>query len=152
MRNFPRGGNYDGMDILNAIRQEIAPLASKMTVLEEKINDLNRDRVTRSDLEKLTLAFVPRDAYEARHAQLVDRDKELEADIRDIRKELEDSQQKIHDRLESGKQQLEDRMKQIQEVRLTEQDRWWLRISQLLGGLGFFAAVIDFLLQHIHFQ
>lgn len=153
MRQFTnRGGGYDPMDIINAIRQEVQPLLTKIGVLEDKISDLNKDRVTRSDLEKLAMAFVPRDSYEARHAQLIERDKELENDMRELRKEQEDANQKIHDRLESGKQQLEDRMKQMQEAKLSEQDRWWLRISQILGGLGLAAAVVDFLLQHIHFQ
>lgn len=152
MRNYTRGGNYDPMDVINAVRQEVQPLLTKINALEEKINDLNRDRVTRSDLEKLTMAFVPRDSYEARHAQLIERDKELEVDMRDFRKEHEEENKKIHERLESGKQQIEDRFKQLQEAKLSDQDRYWLRFSQFLGGLGLLGALLDFLLQHVHFQ
>lgn len=147
-----RGGNYDPLDIVNAVRQEVQPLLTKISALEEKINDLNRDRVTRSDLEKLAMAFVPRDSYEARHAQLIERDKELENDMRELRKDVEASDQKIHDRLESGKQQIEDRIKNAQEIKLSTQDRYWLRVSQILGAIGLLGALLDFISQHIHFQ
>jgi hypothetical protein len=156
-------------------------LISKLQVLENKVDALNQDRVTRTDFENLRKeisgSYVPRDAYEPRHAALVERDLQLESQIRELRKdcetdlkELRDSvqkdQQRIHDRLESGKQQIEDRLslqqeqieqdiKQQQEAQLSAKDRHWVRISQIGGIAAIIIALVDLalqILQHIKLQ
>jgi len=140
----------DYSDFAAMFQAAINPLAAKLQVLEDKVDKLSQDRVTRSDIEKLSLTFVQRDMYEARHAVLVDRDKDLEADMRDLRKDCEDDFQKIHERLESGKQQIEDRLRQQQDVSLSNKDRAWVRWSQIIGFAGIILAILDWLSQHIH--
>lgn len=156
MQRNDRGRNYDMIDMMQqinaSIKAELSPITSKLGVLEEKVNDLNKDRVTRTDLEKMTSNFVQRDAYEARHTQLIDRDKQLEDDVRELRRDVEAADQKIHERLESGKQQIEDRIKNAQELQLSEKDRNWMRITQVMGALGMIGALFDFIFQHVHIQ
>jgi uncharacterized phage infection (PIP) family protein YhgE len=142
-------------------------LVSKLQILETKVDALNQDRVTRSDFENLrkdiSNSYVPRDTYEARHTALIERDSQLEAQIRDLRKDcetdakelrgdIEKDQQRVHERLESGKQQIEDRIKQQSEIQLSTKDRFWLRVSQWVGVAGLVAAVLDWIFQHIKFQ
>lgn len=155
-RNSRGGQNYDMIDMMQqinaSIKAELSPITSKLGVLEEKVNDLNKDRITRSDLEKMTSNFVQRDAYEARHNQLIERDKDLENDVRELRRDTDAEMQKIHERLESGKQQIEDRIKQAQDTQLSERDRNWIRMSQVMGALGLLGAILEFFLTHIKFQ
>jgi ElaB/YqjD/DUF883 family membrane-anchored ribosome-binding protein len=125
------------------------------------------DRVTRSDIEKLrsemSTAYVPRDAYEPRHAALIERDtqldnnirelrKDCESDIRQLREDVEKSLQKVHERLESGKQQIEDRFKEQQEVQLSTHDRVWVRWSQVVGYIGMVLAILGFIFDHVSFK
>src|SRR5438067_11012908 len=118
-------GDYG--DIATMLQTIISPLTSKLQTLEDKVDKLSQDRVTRSDIEKLrgelVGTMVPRDAYEPRHASLVERDMQLENISREERKdridqikslgnEMQLDLQRIHERLESGKQQLEERIKE----------------------------------------
>lgn len=154
-------------DVANMLQTIISPLTAKLQVLEEKVDKLSQDRVTRTDFENLRKeisgSYVPRDAYEPRHLALVERQTTLEAAIREVRKEhaddiktvrdeAEQDSQKIHDRLESGKQQLEDRIKQQSEIQLSGKDRFWVRVSQWVGVAGLVAAIMDWIFQHVKFQ
>ena len=157
----------DENTMMNMIQTMLGPLVSKLQTLEDKVDKLNTDRATRSDIEKLrhdmVSGFVPRDAYEARHSALIERDTQLESrdrelqkihetDIKELREDVEKDLQRIHERLETGKQQLEDRIKQQQEVQLSTKDRTWLRFSQGAGAVSIIIAVLDWLFQHIKLQ
>lgn len=140
-----RNEDLNAMDLLDrintSIKSELSPLTTKIDALDNKVSELYRDRVTRVDLEKLTSAFVPRDAYEARHAQLIERDKDLENDTRELRTKLETIQNS-----------LEEKIKHQQEIQLSEKDRTWIRMGQIMGALGLLGAALEFILAHIHFN
>ncbi len=157
----------DHNDIAAIIQSAVSPLMIEMQSLKVKVDTLSVDRVTRMDIEKLRgeiiASFVPRDAYEPRHASLVDRDIQLESALRDLRKEYDNDMQRLHDRLESGKQQLEERMKQQQievnkqldkqqDAKLSGEDRLWMRATQIVSGAAVVLALLDFVLQHLHFS
>lgn len=154
----------DYTELLSWLSQASAPMIAKLQTLEDKVDKLSQDRVTRTDIEKLRAelvgTMVPRDGYEARHQGLIARDTQIEDMVRELRKdynedlkemraEISDDLQKIHDRLESGKQQIEDRLKQAQEAQLSVKDRAWIRFSQLIGFAGILIALIDLLWQHV---
>lgn len=138
-------GDLNAMDLLDrinsSIKTELQPLTSKIEALDTKVSELYKDRVTRGDLEKLSIAFVPRDAYEARHSQLIERDKYLEDTVRQL--------QKDHD---ADILRLENLIKQQQEIQLSSQDRNWIRTGQIMGALGLIGAAVEFLLSHVHLQ
>lgn len=157
MNSMPRN-EYEGLSTL---------LISKLQVLETKVDALNQDRVTRSDFETLrkdiSNSYVPRDTYEARHTALIDRDTQLESQVRELRKDCETEMkelreaaekdsQRIHDRLESGKQQLEDRIKQQAEAQLSAKDRNLMRLSQWTGIIAIILSVLDWIFQHVKLQ
>lgn len=140
-----RNEDLNAMDLLDrinsSIKTELGPLTTKIEALDSKVSELYKDRVTRSDLEKLSIAFVPRDSYEARHAQLIERDKYLEDTVRNLQKDFD-----------ADVLRLEDKMKQQQEIQLSTQDRNWIRMGQIMGALGLFGAALEFILAHIHFN
>lgn len=154
-------------ELATFIQTTLSPVTNKLQTLENKVDALNMDRVTRSDIEKLrsemSTAYVPRDAYEPRHAALIERDaqldtnqrelrKDYETDMRTLREDTEKALQKVHDRLESGKQQIEDRFKQQQDVQLSARDRTWVRWSQVVGYIGMALAILGFIFDHISFK
>jgi len=154
-------------DITSILQAIINPLTSKLQTLEDKVDKLNTDRVTRTDFENLRKeisgSYLPRDAYEPRHLALVERQATLEGGIREVRKdhvddikavreEVEQDIEHIHERLESGKQQLEDRIKQQAEAQLSHKDRNLMRISQWTGVLAIVLSVLDWILQHVKLQ
>jgi Rad3-related DNA helicase len=146
----------DYSDLAAVLQATINPLVQKLQTLETKVDGLNTDRVTRTDLEKLRSeivgSYVPRDAYEARHTALIDRNLNLENTMRELRKDYESDVQRLHERLESGKIQLETRIKDAQQSELSAKDRNWIRGSQIMGYLAILLAILDFLLQHIKFN
>lgn len=161
----PPQRNSDYSDLAAIMQTAITPLTTKLQAIDDKVNALSQDRVTRSDIEKLRAeligTMVPRDAYEPRHLALTERMTTLDAMIREERKErdeeikdIHDSMeldlQKIHERLESGKAQFEQRLKDQQEMQLSDKDRLWIRWSQLIGFVGIVLAVLDWLTQHVH--
>lgn len=125
-------------DIATIIQSAIRPVS-------EKVDDLLRDRVTRTDLKELRAEFmngyVPRDVYEARHRQ-------IEQDLLQLRKDYEESTQKVHERLESGKQQLEDRMKEQSKAQLSGRDQFWLRVTQVIGIVAVALTAFQFVASH----
>lgn len=143
---MPQRNEY--ADLISVIQSTITPMVNKLQVLEDKVDKLNQDRATRSDLEKLheqfRLTFVPRDSYEPRHASLIERNAQIESTIRELRKDVDADLQKIHDRLESGKQQIEERIKQ-------QQERPWMRVQQLAGVVAVVLVIVDWLFQHVKF-
>jgi chromosome segregation ATPase len=173
----PKNSN-DILEITNivqtTIQAAIGPLSAKIGQLDDKVNALALDRVTRSDIEKLrtelTNTTVQKDVYETRHLTLIQRDAQLEESLRNaIREHQEDiknaqaqnqiEMQRVHERLESGKQQFEKRMDDIEdkiekakETELTTKDRVWLRISIIGGSISVAVAIIQFLMGHIHFN
>jgi hypothetical protein len=170
--------NPDILEISNivqsSIQNAITPLSNKIGQLDDKVNALALDRVTRSDIEKLRAeligTMVPRDAYEPRHAMLIERDAQLEIAMRDMRRDFQEDlknmqaqhqieMQRVHDRLESGKQQfekrmddIEDKMEKAQEAELSTKDRWWVRASIFSGIIAVVVALLEFLLVHVHFN
>lgn len=152
----PQPHNSDYNDLALILQSTINPLVSKLQTLETKVDNLNQDRVTRTDLEKLrgeiVGSFVDRASYEARHAALIDRNTALDMNIKDLRRDMDQDLQKIHDRLESGKQQIEDRIKQQSDAQLSVKDRAWLRWSQIAGCAGIVIALLDVIVQHVRFN
>lgn len=144
--------NFSAVDITSItaiIQTAINPLVSKIQTLEEKVDRLGQDRITRSDMEKLTLTFVQRDAYETRHAVLVDQAREVEADLRDLRKIHEEAIQRLREQLEISKKQTEEQLKQQQETALSSKDRAWVRWSITAGWIATALSIITFLLSHL---
>lgn len=161
----PPQRNNDYSDLAAIMQSVVNPLASKLQVIDDKVNSLSQDRVTRSDIEKLRAeligTMVPRDAYEPRHLALTERQTTLEAAIREERKDrdkeikaihdsMEIDLQRVHERLESGKAQIEQRFKDQQEMQLSDKDRLWIRWSQIIGFAGIVIAVLDWVTQHVH--
>lgn len=161
--------NPDLLEISNVvqttIQTAITPLSNKIGQLDDKVNALALDRVTRSDIEKLRAeligTMVPRDAYEPRHAMLVERDAQLEASIRDIRRDIQEDVktmqgtyqleiQRLHERLESGKQHFEDRIDDMKEAELSAKDKVWVKTSIIIGIIATLISVFEFLLGHVH--
>lgn len=162
------------LEIANIVQSAIAPLSNKVQSVDDKVNLLNQDRVTRTDFEKLRQelhgSMVPRDVYETRHSALIERDAQLESSIRELRRDHEEDMkssqaqhqqemQRIHDRIESGKQQFEARIKEAeqsienaQEKELTSKDRFWIRVSQAFGIIAIILSLIEILLGHVHFS
>lgn len=137
--------NPDYSDLAVILQSTINPLVSKLQTLENKVDNLNQDRVTRTDLEKLrgeiVGSFVDRASYEARHAALIERHTQLDMNIKDLRRDIDQDLQKI-----------EDGLKQQQEATISDKDRNWLRWSQVVGYLGGALAIIDLLVQHVKFN
>lgn len=172
----PPQRNNDYSDLAAIMQSVVNPLTTKLQAIDDKVNALSQDRVTRSDIEKLRAeligTMVPRDAYEPRHLALTERMTTLDAMIREERKDrsgeikaihdnMELDLQKIHERLESGKAQIEQRIKDQQEqiddqfkehqdTSLSNKDRLWVRWSQLIGFVGIVLAVLDWVTQHVH--
>lgn len=146
----------DYSELANLIQATMSPLINKIQTIENKVDILSQDRVTRTDLEKLrgeiVGSFVDRASYEARQAALVDRNAATDMSMRELRKDMDADLQKIHDRLESGKQQIEDRIKNIQEAELSARDRAWLRVSQVIGIIALIVSLIGAFIGHIHFS
>jgi hypothetical protein len=164
---MPPSRNNDYSDLAALMQGIVNPLASKLQVIDDKVNSLSQDRVTRSDIEKLRAeligTMVPRDAYEPRHLALVERQTTLEAAIREARKEhidevkairddMEQDLQRVHERLESGKAQIEQRIKDQQDVTLSDKDRLWIRWNQVVGFVGIAIALIELIMQHVKFN
>lgn len=155
--------NNNNEDLNTIIQTLITPLISQLKELDSKVDKLNENYVTRSDLEKMIVSLVPKELYETRHSALIARDVELEQKIKAARFEMDASQQKLHERLESGKQQFEDRQKDMQrefekqfekqkETLLSNKDRVWIRWSQAVSAFAMIIAIIEFLSQHIKFN
>lgn len=162
----PRNNDYYS-DLAAIMSTAIGPLTTKLQSIDDKVNALSQDRVTRSDIEKLRSelmgSMVPRDAYEPRHLALVERQttleaaireerKERDADLKDIHDSMELDLQKIHERLESGKAQLEQRIKDQQDISLSDKDRLWIRWNQVVGFVGIAIALIELVMQHVKFN
>ena len=171
----PRNNDYYS-DLAAIMSTAIGPLTTKLQSIDDKVNALSQDRVTRSDIEKLRAelmgSMVPRDAYEPRHLALVERQTTLENSIREERKDriddmktvrtdVEQDLQRVHERLESGKaqfeqrfkdqqEQVDDHFKEQQDMSLSNKDRLWIRWSQLIGFVGIVLAVLDWVTQHVH--
>lgn len=161
-------------EISAIIQAAIHPLVNNLQDLENKVDRLNEDRVTRTDIEKLRTelvgAMVPRDSYEPRHAALVDRDTQLEGMIREGRRELDErvrtfeerfthgSEQfqqylkAIDQRIEESRRYFEERVKQQTEAQLSVKDRAWLRWSQVIGFISVVISLLAIALQHVHLQ
>ena len=129
----PRSTNQDLLEIANvvqaAIQTAIVPLVAKINDLDNKVNGLALDRVTRSDIEKLRTELVSstvsKDVHETRHVNLIQRDAQIEESLRNAIRDHQDAiknmqaqhqqeMQRLHERLESGKQQFEERQEQIE--------------------------------------
>jgi hypothetical protein len=65
MMPSPRHNDYSDLAVI--LQSTINPLVSKLSTLEDKVDKLNQDRVTRTDLEKLrgeiVGSFVDRASY-----------------------------------------------------------------------------------------
>src|SRR6266702_2919844 len=100
-RDMTRNEYGDITSILQAI---INPLTSKLQTLEDKVDKLNTDRVTRTDFENLRKeisgSYLPRDAYEPRHLALVERQATLEGGIREVRKDHVDDIKAVREEVE----------------------------------------------------
>jgi hypothetical protein len=153
--------------IQNTIQAAITPLSLRIQQLEDKIDKLSSDHVTRADIEKLRAEMVrnlvSRDSYEPRHAALIDRNMQLETMIRELRKDTEDEFKKLIDmgsqswqrmdmRIDATKELVEDKLKQQHEAQLSAKDRAWLRGSQMVGFVGLILAVLDLVLRLAHLQ
>jgi hypothetical protein len=166
--------------IQNTIQTAITPLITKINAIDEKVNELRQDRVTRTEFsaaidnlrKEMFGSFVSKEPYETRHATLINRDNQLELLMRDMRKDYEEElkgfraqyqqdKDHIHARLESGKQQFEDRMKEIEEMIdkkfdtqqkavLSARDQFWVRASLFSGFIATLIVLIEFLLAHVH--
>jgi DNA anti-recombination protein RmuC len=129
----PRNTNQDLLEIANvvqaAIQTAIVPLVAKINDLDNKVNGLALDRVTRSDIEKLRTELisstVQKDVYETRHVSLIQRDSQIEESVRNAIRDYQEAfkslqaqhqqeMQRLHERLESGKKQFEERQEQIE--------------------------------------
>lgn len=133
-----------------------ALLMSKLQIVENKVDALNQDRVTRSDFENLrkdiSNSYVPRDTYEARHAILIERDNQLEMQHKADLKDLRDYIEKNILLREKAIDELEGKIEQQHEIQLSAKDRNWMRITQAVSVLAFIAAVLDWLFQHVKLQ
>lgn len=160
----PPQRNNDYSDLAALMQSVVTPLTTKLNAIDDKVNALSQDRVTRSDIEKLRAeligTMVPRDAYEPRHLALTERMTTLDAMIREERKERDDEikdihdsmeldLQKIHERLESGKAQFEQRLKDQQDLTLSDKDRQWIRWTQIVSIVSILIAVLEFVSQHV---
>lgn len=161
----PRNNDYN--DLAALMQSVVTPLTTKLQAIDDKVNALSQDRVTRSDIEKLRSelvgSMVPRDAYEPRHLALVERQTTLEGSIREerkdriddlkaVRNDVEQDLQRVHERLESGKQQIEDRIKEQQDITLSDKDRLWIRWNQAIGFVAVAIALIELIMQHVKFN
>lgn len=133
-----------------------ALLVSKLQILETKVDALNQDRVTRSDFENLrkdiSNSYVPRDAYEARHAVLIERDNQLEMQHKTDLKDLRDYIEKNILLREKAIEQLKKEMDEQQNIQLSAKDRNWLRFYYVISILSFVGAIFDWIFQHVKFQ
>jgi len=141
--------DFTAVDITAIIQTAITPLISKIQALEDKVDRLGQDRITRSDMEKLTLTFVQRDAYETRHAVLVDQARQIEVDLRELRKMQDEAFIRMREQLETTRKQMEEQLKLQQETALSSKDRAWVRWSITAGWIATAVSIITFLLSHI---
>jgi hypothetical protein len=169
-----RNTNQDLIEIAQIVQTAIVPLTNKIQQLDDKVNALALDRVTRSDIEKLRTELisstVSKDVYETRHITLIQRDSQIEESLRNAIRDHQDAiktmqaqhdveMQRVHERLESGKQQIEDRLKEIdakfdkeREAELSAKDKFWVRASIFSGIIAVVVALLEFLLVHVHFN
>lgn len=129
---------------------------SKLQIVENKVDALNQDRVTRSDFENLRKeisgSYVPRDTYEARHAILIERDNQIELQHKTDLKELRDYIEKNILQREKAIEQLEHKIEQQHDIQLSTKDRNWMRISQWTGILAIVLSILDWIFQHVKLQ
>ena len=118
----------DGSDmLLTAINAKIEPIVRQLERMEERMESRTRDLVTRNDLEALRKELVTRDAFEpqlnALKAQIARSDA---------------------DRLEDRKHLLE-RVDDLENKQMSQQDRLWMRVYQVVALSAFALAVLSFL-------
>jgi hypothetical protein len=115
-----------------------------ITRLEEKVDTLLQDRVTRGDFDKLRTemhaTFVPLASYEPRHTALITRDTQIEDRVKAVEADL-----KQH------KKETEEAFDNQTNAVIGSEDRKWLRISQIIGFAAAAFAILDMLTQHIRF-
>lgn len=148
----PHRGSNDYSELTTLMQATITPLVTELQIVKNKVDLLNQDRVTRSDLKELSNSFVSRDYYNVAHRQIEESILDVRKDQEALRNEAQQAYQRLHERLESGKQQLEDRMKQQHEAQLSLKDRAWLRFSQVASVVAILASAADILLQHVKFS
>lgn len=155
---MPWGGKEERImpaDIVAIIQTAISPLIAKIQSLEEKVDRLNQDRVTRSDVENLRKellgTMVPRDSYEPRHAMLIERDTQLELAIRDNRKEVDADLKELEKRIEVNKELIDEKIKEKSTADLSKEDRHWMRLTQIVAYVSLLVAIAEFAVQYVHF-
>lgn len=166
--------SFDTAALLKVMQEASIPLMNKLERIEEKIaahatkSDLTQlrtevfDRIDRIE-EHMQNGYVPKDVYETRHLQLVERDGRIEQSMREVDTRYLQWQTVQEGRLQSAKREIDDRFaaldKKIDEKteaaedrQLSSKDRTWLRGAQIAGWLGVAAAILDFIFQHANFH
>jgi len=141
----------DYTELQAIIQTIIAPLIEKLRELDTKVDRLSENNVTRGDIEKLSSNFISREYYNTRHDQLIERDLDLEKMIRDMEIKKQLDLQKIYEKIEEHRQQAEARAQNQHQAQLSQQDRQWIRISQLIGVVAIIITILSFFLQHVRF-
>lgn len=173
---FNRRERNEFAEISAIIREAVSPIGQKMQTLEDKVDKLSQDRVTRSDVEKLrsemVSLFVPRDSYEPRHAALIDRYTQIEGNIREVRRDLEERIKAFDSRFTQGSQSfqqylqglelkidnykktveddVDEKFKDQATTQLSTKDRTWLRSTQITGFVVGGIGLIDIILRLLH--
>lgn len=140
---MPRQDLSDIAGIVNAaLNASLTPLMDEMRSLKLDVKQLNVDRVTRADLEKLRSEFVLQANYEPRHTALIERDTLLSNALKELREEFE-----------TDIEELRKNQKEQHAAELSDKDRSWVRWSQIAALVSIIITVIGLLLQygpHIH--
>ena len=81
--------------------------------------------------------------YEVRHNALIDHDSRLDQQVREVQADLKSCTDALDNKIDTKFSEVEDK-------KLSEKDRTYIRIGQIGGVLALLIAILSFVLQHVH--
>ena len=140
------GKDQDWSGLIAQLEKAGQPFNARLQSLENKMDMLYQDRVTRTDISnlrsELTGSLVPINTYRPEHAALVEKDAQLSAQLNQYRTDMQADMQRITNMLESLKLSIDQKIEKAQEATLSSKDRAWIRTTQVVSFISAFLSTI----------
>lgn len=154
------GRDQDYSGLMAALEKASQPFNARLMGLENKMDLLMQDRVTRTDMtlmrNELLASLVPFASYKPEHAALVEKDAQLAAQLTQYRTEAQSDIQRITAMIASLQTSIDSKFSQAQEATLSQKDRSWVRSTQIVAiisvVLSAIAIAASVFAGHIHFM
>src|SRR2546423_6975817 len=134
------GKDQDWSGLIAQLEKAGQPFNARLQSLENKMDMLYQDRVTRTDISnlrsELTGSLVPLAMYRPEHASLVEKDAQLSAQLTQYRSEAQNDMQRIAVMFESLKASIDQKIEKAQEATLSSKDRAWIRTTQVVSFIS----------------